>query len=175
MQPSLGGAEDLRGYRPYRFRGDNLLAMNAEYRWEVFSGLDMAVFARRRQGLHAASRICRCRDLESDVGFGFRFNAAGQDLPAAGCRFQPRRISGLGEVQQRVQEGSGSHFQQHGGFLRCERFPSNRSRQLIAAGLLALGARRGGNPGGQARSSTRTIRSGACPGRCRWSTPPAGS
>ena len=45
MQPSLGGSEDLRGYRPFRFRGDNLLAMNAEYRWEVFSGLDMAVFA----------------------------------------------------------------------------------------------------------------------------------
>src|SRR5262249_19492847 len=41
MQPMLSGSEDLRGYRPYRFRGDNSMVMTAEYRWEVFTGLDM--------------------------------------------------------------------------------------------------------------------------------------
>jgi outer membrane protein insertion porin family len=73
MQPSLGGAEDLRGYRPYRFRGDNLLAMSAEYRWEVFSGLDMAVFGDAGQVFTHKSDL-RWRDLETDIGFGLRFN-----------------------------------------------------------------------------------------------------
>jgi outer membrane protein assembly factor BamA len=74
MQPSLGGSEDLRGYRPYRFRGDNLLAINAEYRWEVFSGLDMAVFADAgKVAMQKADLIAR--DLETSVGFGLRFNA----------------------------------------------------------------------------------------------------
>jgi outer membrane protein assembly factor BamA len=74
MQPSLGGSEDLRGYRPYRFRGENMLAMNAEYRWEVFSGLDMAVFADAgKVSSHKADLIAR--DLETSLGFGLRFNA----------------------------------------------------------------------------------------------------
>ena len=73
MQPSLGGSEDLRGYRAYRFRGDNLVAMNAEYRWEVFSGLDMAVFGDAGQVFMKKSNLS-LRDMESDVGVGFRFN-----------------------------------------------------------------------------------------------------
>lgn len=73
MQPSLGGSDDLRGFRPFRFRGDNMMVMNAEYRWEVFSGLDMAVFG-------DAGRVFDKRtdfslgNLETDIGFGFRFN-----------------------------------------------------------------------------------------------------
>jgi hypothetical protein len=73
MQPSIGGGEDLRGYRAYRFRGDNLVAMNAEYRWEVFSGLDMAVFGDAGQVFNRKSDVA-VRDMESDIGFGFRFN-----------------------------------------------------------------------------------------------------
>jgi hypothetical protein len=74
MQPSLGGADDLRGYRPYRFRGNNLVVMNAEYRWEIFSGLDMAAFADAGQISMRKSDFAWNR-MESDVGFGFRFNA----------------------------------------------------------------------------------------------------
>jgi outer membrane protein assembly factor BamA len=73
MQPSLGGADDLRGYRPYRFHGDNLMVMNAEYRWEIFSGLDMAAFADAGQVFMKRSGLAWNR-MESDVGFGFRFN-----------------------------------------------------------------------------------------------------
>jgi outer membrane protein assembly factor BamA len=73
MQPSLGGGEDLRGYRAYRFRGDNLLAMDAEYRWEVFSGLDMAVFGDAGKVFNHKSEF-DFRNLESDLGFGLRFN-----------------------------------------------------------------------------------------------------
>ena len=74
MQPSLGGSEDLRGYRPFRFRGDNLMVMNAEYRWEVFSGLDMALFGDAGKVVQRKGQL-NFRDLESDAGFGFRFNA----------------------------------------------------------------------------------------------------
>lgn len=73
MQPSLGGGDDLRGYRPYRFRGNNLVAMNAEYRWEVFSGLDMALFGDAGQVFMSKSEL-RWSAMESDAGFGFRFN-----------------------------------------------------------------------------------------------------
>ena len=73
MQPSLGGGDDLRGYRPFRFRGDNLMAMNAEYRWEIFSGLDLAVFADAGKVYDRKSDFS-FRNLESDLGFGFRFN-----------------------------------------------------------------------------------------------------
>jgi outer membrane protein assembly factor BamA len=77
MQPMLGGSDDLRGYRPFRFRGNNLLLMNAEYRWEVFSGLDMAVFGDAGKVYMKKSEL-NLKDLESNVGFGFRFNARNQ-------------------------------------------------------------------------------------------------
>jgi hemolysin activation/secretion protein len=73
MQPALGGSEDLRGYRPYRFRGDNMLVMNAEYRWEVFSGLDMAVFADAGKVAMKKSDLI-ATNLETSVGFGLRFH-----------------------------------------------------------------------------------------------------
>ena len=74
LQSVLGGSQDLRGFRPYRFYDENMMVMNAEYRWEVFSGMDMAIFAdagkvaRRRSDLDF-------KNLESAVGFGMRFNA----------------------------------------------------------------------------------------------------
>jgi outer membrane protein assembly factor BamA len=74
MQPTLGGSDDLRGYRPFRFRGDNLFLMNAEYRWEVFSGLDMALFGDAGKVYNRKSDF-DLDHLESSVGFGFRFNA----------------------------------------------------------------------------------------------------
>jgi len=45
MQPSLGGTSDLRGYQRYRFYDNNSFVMNVEYRWEIFTLLDAAVFA----------------------------------------------------------------------------------------------------------------------------------
>jgi hemolysin activation/secretion protein len=48
--------------------------MNAEYRWEIFSGLDMAAFADAGQISMRKSDFAWNR-MESDVGFGFRFNA----------------------------------------------------------------------------------------------------
>lgn len=73
LMPMLGGNDTLRGFREYRFRGPHALLFQGEYRWEIWSGLDAALFydtgkvANRRGDLDFS-------DLERDYGFGFRFN-----------------------------------------------------------------------------------------------------
>jgi hypothetical protein len=71
--PTLGGNDTLRGFREYRFRGPHAILGQLEYRWEIWSALEGALFydagkvANRRADLNF-------KDLESDYGFGFRFN-----------------------------------------------------------------------------------------------------
>jgi outer membrane translocation and assembly module TamA len=73
LMPTLGGNDSLRGFRPYRFRGPHALLLQGEYRFEVWSGLDAALF-------YDAGKVAMNRSdldfkhLESDYGFGFRFN-----------------------------------------------------------------------------------------------------
>lgn len=74
LQPILGGSDDLRGYRFFRFNDRNMMVMNAEYRWEIFSGLDGAVFADAGK-VTPRRGMLNFRDLESSVGMGLRFNA----------------------------------------------------------------------------------------------------
>ena len=73
LQPALGGSDDLRGFRPFRFYDDNLIVFNGEYRWETFSGLDMALFADAGKVFHRRAQW-NLKDLEGTVGFGLRFN-----------------------------------------------------------------------------------------------------
>jgi outer membrane translocation and assembly module TamA len=75
MQPSLGGSEDLRGFREFRYRDNNMVVLNAEYRWEAFSGLDLALFADAGQ-VAARPTDIDFSDLKKSYGFGFRFNTA---------------------------------------------------------------------------------------------------
>jgi hypothetical protein len=79
LQPVFGGAEMGRGYRRFRFYDDNMLGFTGEYRWEVFSGLDLAVFADAGK-VFSRSRELNLRDLESSVGAGLRFNARNKVL-----------------------------------------------------------------------------------------------
>jgi len=74
MQATLGGAADLRGYRRYRFSDNNRIAMNAEYRWEVFTLMDAAVFADAGKVFHRDSHF-DFDNFESDAGFGVRFKS----------------------------------------------------------------------------------------------------
>ena len=73
VMPTLGGYDSLRGFRQYRFRAPHAILFQGEYRWEIWSGLDGALFydagkvANRRSDLSFS-------DLERDYGFGFRFN-----------------------------------------------------------------------------------------------------
>ena len=73
LMPTLGGHDSLRGFRDYRFRGPHAILTQTEYRFEIWSGLDAALFydagkvALRRGDLNF-------KDLEHAYGFGFRFN-----------------------------------------------------------------------------------------------------
>ena len=77
LRPVLGGSDDLRGYRPFRFSDNNSFAMTAEYRWAIFSGLDGAAFADAGKVFARRGQL-NFRDLESSVGAGLRFNAHNQ-------------------------------------------------------------------------------------------------
>lgn len=73
-QQAVLGGDDLRGFRPYRFQDSNMMAFSAEYRWEVFSGLDMAVFGDAGQ-VSPKRWYVNLNSIETSVGFGLRFNA----------------------------------------------------------------------------------------------------
>ncbi len=73
FRPTLGGSDSLRSVRDFRFRDNNTLAMNVEYRWEAFSGLDMALFTDVGK-VASRSADLDFSDLEHGYGIGFRFN-----------------------------------------------------------------------------------------------------
>jgi hypothetical protein len=73
LTPSLGGRDSLRGFEADRFRGSHAILLQGEYRFEIWAGLDGALFydagkvASRREDLNL-------ENLERDYGIGFRFN-----------------------------------------------------------------------------------------------------
>ena len=73
LQPTLGGPDTLRGYRAFRFYDNASIVLNGEYRWEAFSGLDMALFMDAGQVFERWEQI-NLRNLKTDWGFGLRFN-----------------------------------------------------------------------------------------------------
>jgi outer membrane protein assembly factor BamA len=72
FQRTLGGPDDLRGFRRFRFRDSHMLLLQAEYRWEIFTAVDGAIFYDAGK---VAPRLedLTFSDLESDYGIGFRF------------------------------------------------------------------------------------------------------
>jgi outer membrane translocation and assembly module TamA len=72
LQPTLGGANTLRGYRFNRFYGDNSVMVNGEYRWFCSPTVDMAVFADAGKVFQRWEQW-NFHHLESDVGFSVRF------------------------------------------------------------------------------------------------------
>ena len=73
LMPALGGHDSLRGFRDYRFRGPHALLTQAEYRWEIWSGFDAALFYDAGKVTERRSAL-NVKDLEHDYGVGFRFN-----------------------------------------------------------------------------------------------------
>jgi outer membrane protein assembly factor BamA len=74
LQPVLGGSDELRGFRPFRFTGNHMMVLNGEYRWEAFSGMDMALFADAGKVFQRRGEL-NFSGLKESAGFGFRFNA----------------------------------------------------------------------------------------------------
>jgi outer membrane protein assembly factor BamA len=73
LRPTLGGSDSLRSVADYRFRDNNTLSINVEYRWEAFSGLDMALFTDWGKVTARAADL-DFGDLQRAYGIGFRFN-----------------------------------------------------------------------------------------------------
>ena len=73
LMPTLGGNDTLRGFREYRFRGPHAILTQTEYRYEIWSGLDGALFYDAGKVANTRSDL-NFNDLETDYGFGFRFN-----------------------------------------------------------------------------------------------------
>jgi outer membrane protein assembly factor BamA len=71
LQQTLGGPDDLRGFRLFRFTDNNKLAMNAEYRWEVAPPLEMAIFADGGKVFHRAGEL-NFSNIEAAGGIGAR-------------------------------------------------------------------------------------------------------
>jgi surface antigen Omp85-like protein len=44
LQQTLGGSHSLRGFPSFRFRGERLLLLQAEYRWEAVPALELALY-----------------------------------------------------------------------------------------------------------------------------------
>ena len=74
LQPVVGGSDDVRGFRPFRFSGNHSVVFNGEYRWAIFSGCDGAVFADAGKVFTRRGQL-NFNDLEGSAGFGLRFNA----------------------------------------------------------------------------------------------------
>ena len=72
LQPTLGGPDDNRGFRRYRFYDENLIRLNVEYRLEVCYGFDIALFGDAGKVFNKPAQIS-LSNLESSVGFGLRF------------------------------------------------------------------------------------------------------
>jgi Omp85 superfamily domain len=75
LQRTLGGPDDLRGFRRFRFRDENVLLLQAEYRWEIFTAMDGAIFYDTGTVADRPSSLS-LRDMESNYGIGFRFGTS---------------------------------------------------------------------------------------------------
>jgi hypothetical protein len=74
LQPTLGGASELRGFREFRFRDRNSLVLTAEYRWEAWWALDAALFV--DAGTVAGQRRdLSLSNLDVSYGIGFRIHS----------------------------------------------------------------------------------------------------
>jgi hypothetical protein len=71
FQQALGGSRTLRGFPSFRFRGEKILLLQAEYRWEAWPALEFALFADAGRAFGAAEDFA-VRGLETDHGFGIR-------------------------------------------------------------------------------------------------------
>ena len=72
LQRTLGGPDTLRGFRRNSLRDDNVLLLQAEYRWEVFTAMDAALFGDWGK-VAARPEDLDLQNLEHDYGIGVRF------------------------------------------------------------------------------------------------------
>ncbi|MEZ5400495.1 MAG: BamA/TamA family outer membrane protein [Bryobacteraceae bacterium] len=76
-QPTLGGSDDLRGFHRFRFHGNHAIVTTAEYRWEVFPALDMALYGDAGK-VFDQLREFDLRHSATSFGLGFRIKNRGR-------------------------------------------------------------------------------------------------
>ena len=69
LQPTLGGAASLRGFRSFRFRDESALLLQAEYRWRINELIAGALFYDTGA---VARRLSDIGTLERSYGIGMR-------------------------------------------------------------------------------------------------------
>jgi outer membrane protein assembly factor BamA len=69
LQPTLGGARTLRGYRTFRFRDRSALLLQAEYRWRINDFVSGALFYDTGAVARTLADLGR---LERNYGIGLR-------------------------------------------------------------------------------------------------------
>ena len=74
MLPAVGGGSSLRGYSSWRFRDQNSLLLQAEWRIMVNRYFDTAVFYDAGK-VTARTSDLDLKNLKSDFGFGIRFHS----------------------------------------------------------------------------------------------------
>jgi outer membrane translocation and assembly module TamA len=74
LQEALSNSHVLRGYPSLRFRGEKLLSLQAEYRWEAAPALELALFADAGRVFRAAEDF-GLEGLHGSVGFGLRLKS----------------------------------------------------------------------------------------------------
>ena len=100
LSPTFGGLNVGRGYPTFRFRDRNMLALQAEYRYQVNPLVSGAVFVDAGQ-VAPRVRAIEWSQFKTTYGAGVRFGAAGGaalrfDLAFGGER--PTFIFGLGHA-----------------------------------------------------------------------------
>ncbi|MDA1092286.1 MAG: BamA/TamA family outer membrane protein [Acidobacteria bacterium] len=76
LMETLGGGSTIRGFREFRFRDARTLLLSAEYRWELWTYLDFAVFADAGKVFSESTQL-DLHNLETAVGFGLRGHGPG--------------------------------------------------------------------------------------------------
>jgi outer membrane protein assembly factor BamA len=74
MMETLGGGYSLRGFSGLRFRDENVMALQLEYRWEANEAFEAALFADLAKAVSDRSDL-NLDDLVESYGFGLRFKA----------------------------------------------------------------------------------------------------
>jgi hypothetical protein len=73
---TLGGSRTLRGFNSFRFRDRNAVLFNAEYRWNIFRPLDLALFVDAGHVFREVEDLAlEADEFELSYGLGFRIKA----------------------------------------------------------------------------------------------------
>jgi Omp85 superfamily domain len=99
LMEELSDSHRLRGYPTFRYRGEKIVALSAEYRWEAAPALELALFTDAGRA-YRPEESWRVHGLSASLGFGIRLKthedvilrlevAGGTETTRAYLRFGP--------------------------------------------------------------------------------------